>query len=224
MAEDFHSFEDYSNNLKPISSEVIKGKLFAFEGCSNNNLISEGSFTRMLNILKTKSFAILSAHRAYFSKQENIQRNRKLRDIFNKKKMSVHQLVGHWTEAPRNKDDIAKHTIERSYLVVKPENMTNMVFTKLIVSCLTIDNETQDSALIYYVIDETNKENQDNKFYVINDSNELTYIGKELKLNKIAEVYSQHVKKINVPFVFEGMEIPGSNSGRLMFSQSNILY
>lgn len=32
MAEDFHSFEDYSNSLKPISSEVIKGKLFVFEG------------------------------------------------------------------------------------------------------------------------------------------------------------------------------------------------
>ncbi len=110
MTEDFHSFEDYSNILKPISSKVIKGKLFVFEGCSNNNLISEGSFTRMLNVLKTKSFAILSAHRAYFSKQENIQRNRKLRDIFNKKKMGVYQLVGHWTEAPRNKDDIAKQT------------------------------------------------------------------------------------------------------------------
>lgn len=218
------NFEDYSFKLKQLSSKTITGKLFCFEDCKNNNLISEDSLVRTINFVKTKTFAIISAYRAHFSKQENIQRNRKLRDIFNKKKMGVHQLVGHWTEAPQNKDDIAKHTIERSYLVVKPENMTNRVFTELIVSCLTINNETQDSALIHYVIDETNKENQDDKFYVINDSNELTYIGKELKLNKIAQAYSQHIKKINIPFVFEGLEIPGSNSGRLMFSQSNILY
>ena len=230
MTEDFHSFEDYSNNLKPISSEVIKGKLFAFEGCSNNNLISEGSFTRMLNILKTKSFAILSAHRAYFSKQENIQRNRKLRDIFNKKKMGVHQLVGHWLEAPDGADyekvDKSKltDTIERSYLVAKPEDMTNRDFTELILNCLTIDGETQDSALIHFVLDETNLPNQDDKYYILDNKHRFFHIGDNLSIGKTAQAYSQYVKKINVPFVFEGLEIPGSNSGRLLFKKFNLKY
>ena len=118
MTEDFHSFEDYSNNLKPISSEVIKGKLFVFEGCSNNNLISEGSFTRMLNVLKTKSFAI----------------------------------------------------------------------------------------------------------YILDNRHRFFHIEDNLSIGKTAQAYSQHVKKINVPFVFECLEIPGSNSGRLLFKKFNLKY
>ena len=45
-----------------------------------------------------------------------------------------------------------------------------------------------------------------------------------IPFNKIAQAYSQYVKKMNVPFVFEGVESPSSNGGYRMFSKNNILY
>ena len=224
------NFEDYSLTIKPLTSKVIKGKLFCFENCDNNNLISEASFTRMYAVIKSKTFAILTAHRIQFTKKENIDRNRTLRSILNSRKIGVHQLVGHWLEAPDGidytdaKPSELTDTIERSYLVVKPDNMSNKEFTDLIVNCLTIDGKTQDSALIHYIPDETNKANQDDKFYTINTKYELQYVGEKMTLGKIAQAYSQHVKKINIPFIFEGLEIPGSNSGRMMFSRNNLIY
>ena len=76
-------FEDYSNNILPV-----------------NCIISEDSLSRTLSIIQDKDFAILTAYRANFTKSENILRNRKLRAILNELHMGVHQLVGHWQEAP----------------------------------------------------------------------------------------------------------------------------
>ena len=45
------NFEDIGP-LKEISCETISGKVFRFENCKNNNLISEDSLTRTLSVLK----------------------------------------------------------------------------------------------------------------------------------------------------------------------------
>lgn len=223
------NFEDFGPVVE-VFSKTISGKLFKFDDCKNNNLISEDSLTRTLAVMNTKSFAILTAYRHEFNRQENISRNRKLRTIFNSKNMGVHQLVGHWLEAPKGKmwNKIPANelvdVIERSYLVAKPDDMTNKDFTNLIIECLTIDGQTQDSAVIHYVLDSTNMPNQDDKFYCINSSGEMEKIGEQLTLGKIGQAYSVHVKKTNIPFVFDGMEIPSSNSGRKMFTENNICY
>jgi hypothetical protein len=223
------NFEDIGP-LKEISCETISGKVFRFENCKNNNLISEDSLIRTLSVINNKIFAIISAYRQEFTKEENIIRNRKLRDILNSKQMGVHQLVGHWLEAPKGKvwnkvpSNELKDVIERSYLVAKPDSMTNKEFTDLIISCLTIENETQDAALIHFVLDDTNMPNQDDKYYCIDSDGILSKVGDKLTIGQIGKVYSQHVKKTSLPFKFEGMEIPSSISGRYMFSENNIYW
>lgn len=223
------NFEDIGL-LKEISCETISGKVFRFENCKNNNLISEDSLTRTLSVINNKTFAIISAYRQEFTKEENIIRNRKLRGILNSKQMGVHQLVGHWLEAPKDKvwnkvpTNELKDVIERSYLVAKPDNMTNKEFTDLIINCLTIENVAQDAALIHFVLDDTNMPNQDDKYYCIDSDGILSKVGDKLTIGQIGEVYSQHVKKTSLPFKFEGMEIPSSISGRYMFSENNIYW
>ena len=223
------NFEDIGP-LKEISCETIPGKVFRFENCKNNNLISEDSLNRTLSVINNKTFAIISAYRQDFKKEENIIRNRKLRSILNSKQMGVHQLVGHWLEAPKGKawDKVPSNelndVIERSYLVAKPNSMTNKEFTDLIISCLTIDNETQDAALIHFVLDETNLPNQDDKYYCIDSNGILFKVGDKLTIGQIGKAYSQHVKKTSLPFKFEGLEIPSSISGRYMFSENNICW
>lgn len=229
MKDSIQNFEDVGK-LKEISSKSISGKLFKFEKCQNNNLISEDSLIRTLNVINNQTFAILTAYRHEFSKDENIVRNRKLRTFLNFHRIGVHQLVGHWLEAPKGKvwNKIPANelidVVERSYLVAKPEDMSNKDFLDLIIGCLTIDGETQDSAIIHFVTDQTNQSNQDDKFYCINAEGNLTKIGDKLTLGKIGQAYSVHVKKTNVPFKFEGMEIPSSISGRQMFTENNIFY
>lgn len=223
------NFEDIGP-LKEISCETIPGKVFRFENCKNNNLISEDSLNRTLSVINNKTFAIVSAYRQDFKKEENIIRNRKLRSILNSKQMGVHQLVGHWLEAPKGTawdkvpSNKLKDVIERSYLVAKPDSMTNKEFTDLIISCLTIDNETQDAALIHFVLDDTNMPNQDNKYYCIDSNGILFKVGDKLTIGQIGKAYSQHVKKTGLPFKFEGLEIPSSISGRYMFSENEIYW
>lgn len=223
------NFEDIGS-LKEISCKTIDGKVFKFENCKNNNLISEDSLTRTLSAINNKTFAIISAYRQEFTKEENIIRNRKLRGILNSKHMGVHQLVGHWLEAPKGKvwnkvpGNELKDDIERSYLVAKPDNMTNKEFTDLIISCLTIENEAQDAALIHFVLDDTNMPNQDDKYYCIDSNGILSKAGDKLTIGQIGKAYSQHVKKTSLPFKFEGMEIPSSIGGRYMFSENNIYW
>lgn len=80
-------FEDYSLKMKPVTG---KTGLFEFDGCINNDLISEDSLVRTLEFAKAKDFAILTAYRAEFSKRQNIVRNRKLRTILNSRRLGVH--------------------------------------------------------------------------------------------------------------------------------------
>lgn len=47
-------------------------------------------------------------------------------------------------------------------------------------------------------------------------------IGTKLSIGKIGQAYSAHVKKLNVPFKFEGKEIPSSISGRMVFKENMI--
>ena len=171
--------------------------------------------------MSEKDFAIITAYRKNFTKKENIARNRKLRGILNTSQMGVHQLVGHWMEAPDGKDykDCSPNeltdVIERSYFIAKPESMSFEVFKKFIINCLTIDGTTQDCGVIHQ---------HGQGYYCIYPNGSMEKIGDKLTLNKIAQAYSQYVKKMDIPFIFEGVESPSSNSGCRMFKMNNILY
>ena len=49
-------------------------------------------------------------------------------------------------------------------------------------------------------------------------------VGTSTTLGKIAQAYSQHVKKLQVPFVFEGVEIPATNIGKQIAAKKNFIY
>lgn len=188
----------------------------------NNNLISESSLNRILSY-KDKEWAIITAYRGNFTKEQNIKRNRILRSILNDYKIGVHQLVGHWrecslpdTDYDKCPSDKLKDVVERSYFVVKPEDMNSDDFNDLMISLMMIDGETQD-AIVYHTP-------WTDEIYVIGSDGTVYAKFREWGLNKISQAYSQYVKKLNVPFIFEGMEIPGSNSGKMVMKNLNIQY
>lgn len=212
-------FEDYSNKIKESSGSNLKSKCFEYVDCSNHCIISEDSLSRILNVIKNNDFAILTAYRGNFSKSENILRNRKLRGILNAKKIGVHQLVGHWQEAPTGNDytDCTSReltdVVERSYLIKRPSDMSYDEFEALVLELLTIDGETQDAAIL---------KNDDGIFLLYNNGTK-ELIGNDVSLGKINQAYSQYVKN-NLPFVFEGIEIPATNLAKQMYTKHHILF
>ena len=217
----FLPFEDYSPTLKQSYSDKLKCMIKEYVGCSNNNLIIEGTFKRLVDKMQNNDFAILSAYRNSFTKGQNIQRNRQLRAALDSKKMGVYQLVGHWLEAPDGvsyedaKQNGLTDVIERSYFVARPDTMNYEEFKTLIISLLTIDGVTQDCCIIHQ---------NGGGYYCLYPDGNTEKIGDSITCNKIAQTYSQYVKKMNVPFVFEGVESPSSIGGYRMFSKNNILY
>ena len=186
----------------------------------NINLITEAGFSRVLSKIEdNESFMIITAYKDEYDKKENIKRNRQLRVEFNKRKMGPYQLVGHWQECQDKKVDyygcpknMLVDVIERSYLAIKPDDMTDDEFKSFTV--LLVNEFDQNEALIK--LDET--------YYTINKIGRLLKIGTKLSLGKISRAYSQFVKKMNIPFVFEGMEHPGSISGRREATMCGIKY
>jgi len=57
---------------------------------------------------------------------------------------------------------------------------------------------------------------------ILQNNGEIFKIGEGASLGKIGQAYSQHVRKMNVPFVFEGVEVPGSNMGSLIFQRAGL--
>jgi len=184
----------------------------------NNNLLTEAGLSRVLDKIKTKDFAIITAFRGEFDKKTNIKRNRKLRGTFNTKKMGVYQLIGHWQECQNDtieyrdcpKEQLVD-VVERSYLVVKPNEMGQDEFITLITK---LTNEYKQDGSIMSLNGVVN---------IVDKNGSLTKIGSKVTLNKISQAYSQYIKKQNIPFVFE-CEVPASNSGRMIMNMENIKY
>lgn len=217
-------FEDYSTSLIGKYQKVHEAYVYHYADGTNQNLIIEGSFNRLLSQMKEKDFAIITAYRQEdangkpYTKEENIKRNRKLRGILNDNKMGVHQLVGHWRENPNGGDykdadeNVLIDAVERSYFVAKPDSMPFDEFEEIISNCLTVDGETQDSAIIC----------KDGDINLLYNNGELEKIGDKITLNKINQAYSQYVKKLDIPFVFEGVERP--RSGMSLFAYDHCGY
>lgn len=208
--DDVMWYEDYSddcvfNDDKPI----------AWKECTNKMHIDEDSLNQTLAVIKNSSFAIFTAYRKkssfghVFSKHANIERNRKLKAFLNQHELGPHQLVGHYVETA--KDGSRHHVVERSFLIEKPTYMKDEDFKSLVCGCLTIDGETQDGTLIHL-------KSLGNAFYFMDANGNMEKIGDKMTLGKISTMYSQHVKKLNVPFVFDGEECPDGVFGKHWYS------
>lgn len=199
-------------------------------------------------------FAIITAYRYSKSRKQNIERNRVLRGKLNDLKMGVHPLIGVWQECQNDisvedcpKEEIMckknvsnimfcpesdkfcnpqieykkcpekylKPSTERTYFVVKPKDMSSDYFKNKMIELMTIGGEVQDT-IVY---------SNGKKVGLMDSLGRFNAFEKQdFNINKIAQAYSRHLNKQNTPFVFEGMEIPGSNAGSQIRTRENILY
>ena len=196
----------------------------------NVNLITEAGLARLLQRVNAEKndFVMITAYRAEYSKAENIKRNRNMRSEWNKIKLGPYQLVGHWRECSIEgtsydacPDDKLIDAIERSYLVVRTDEVSSKDFWEL---ANKLGKEHKQDAIVVRIEEYTGDET-----WVIGgiynpDSPVIFERYKKVSLGQIAQGWSQHVKKMEVPFTFEGVEIPGSNSGRMIFSRIGLSY
>jgi len=199
--------------FESIRDEIITNEDTAFRE------ICEASLSRLWSRAQQGDFAILSAYRGDNTKQENVRLNRSLRGDLNSRKMGPHSLIGHWQECsltddkgnpveynkcPRNK---LVSVVERSYFVTPFSGMSPEDFRKII---LDLGKKYKQDGVILKIDDL-------NMFGVYNPRTgraEVTF-SKGVGLNQVAQGYSRHVKKQNVPFVFEGVETPNAPAAAL---------
>ena len=174
--------------------------------------LSEGTLTRLLSNAEKYDFAVITAYKSDLEdkarlRKENVLRNRQLRGILNDNKLGVHPLIGHWRECSIDvpyaecPPDKMIDVIERSYFVVRNNNISQDDFKNLIIS---LGKQFNQNAVIIKLSDNIN-------LFFMNDGSSVN-LGTGITLNKLSQGYSQYIRKINVPFIFEGVEYPNSVS------------
>lgn len=98
--------------------------------------------------------------------------------------------------------------------------MADREFFDIVAQLATIDNDTQDAVIFRLV--EHNPSIQ--LYFPATDSFKSletgsNAIGTSVTLGKLGQAYSQHVKS-DIPFVFEGEEIPGTNLGKMAMAKA----
>lgn len=198
--------EDFERRLYELRDEVTTNGDVAFRR------LDEGGLNRILNRMEdTSAWAIYTAYRDQYSKEENVRRNRSLRDKLNKNRLGVHPLVGHWRECtltqasgepvPYNEcpKDKLKDVIERSYFIAKPDDWDANTFEDLM---FDLAGRYDQDSLVFV---------GNGKSGVYDPRTKTEYVSfksNDPSVGEIAQAYSQYVKKLNVPFMFEGIETP----------------
>ena len=141
-----------------------------------------------------------------------------MRSELRSKGMGVYPVIGHWQECQdpdvEYKDclkDQLKDVVERSFLVAKPNDMSQNDFKQLIQDLTS--KYQQDGAVLSI----------GGVIYIIDKNGKLDKKGTNITLNTISQAFSQYVKKKDISFVFES-EVPGSNSGRQLFEKEQLRY
>jgi len=197
-------------------------------------VICEGSLQRVLSLAGDGSgaisnpFAIITAYRKLNAigspraglprtRSENILYNRELRGSLNSLKLGVNQLIGHWQECQDSSipyqecpSEMKVDVIERSYFVPKDDKLSQDEFEKLMIS---LGNKYKQDAIIL-------SDGTEVKAVYMSGGQDI--IGAKIGLNKIAQGYSQHVLKQNIPFRFEGFEQFHGNIARQAASVSGL--
>ena len=171
------------------------------------NQISEANLSRIWEKSKENDFAIISAYRKSEDKQTNVINNRNLRHELNEKKLGVYSLVGHWRECqdstiPYDKcpKDKLIDVVERSYFVPRNPDVSPQEFKELL---FNLAKKYKQDGIVLRV-----KEFGLNGVYDSKTEQEFANFQKGITFNKVSQAYSQYVKKMNVPFIFEGIEYP----------------
>lgn len=173
-----------------------------------DRLIIEASLTRMLRLIGDGQFAILNAFRGQYTKKQNMARNREMLHQLNAEGFGAHRLIGHWEECsddsiPYEKcpEELKRDVTEESFFVPCPPDKTRDFEQRIRRLCMAFD---QDG----YILGD-----QNHAATVSTKTGEVVDDG-PLHLHRIGRSYSQHVRKLNVPFKFEGLEAPANNLQR----------
>ena len=211
------TYAEFTNDVLPYDDWGVNSE--------NNNAITEAGLAKVIKQVKTdnKDFIIITAYRAEFNKRENIARNRQLRHWFNRQQMGVYQLVGHWRECSLKgvsyekcpKDKLVD-VIERSYLAIRPDDIDSKDFFN---KAKYLTRYWKQDGSVIRIQEMFGKEVR-----ILEKDGSTFSVGTSTTLGKIAQAYSQHVKKLQVPFVFEGAEVPATNIGKQIAAKKNFIY
>lgn len=178
--------------------------------------ISEASLSRIWSKAKDGDFAILTAYRSANSKDRNVSLNRDLRHALNSQKLGPIPVVGHWQECQvTDKDgdplpwnqcpkDKLVDAIERSYFVGRTNSVSPDVFKNVIFG---LGKKYKQDAIVVKI-----DSLELNGVYDPRTETRFVKFSKGIGMNQVAQAYSQYVKKMNVPFMFEGVETPTATS------------
>jgi hypothetical protein len=181
--------------------------------------IDEASLSRVLSMIRSKDFCIITAFRSSNSRKVNRQRNKNLFSDLRTQGLSGYSLIGHWQEASDGVDwrdaspEQLRDSVEDTILCIRPDSMSIEEFTDFIVSLTKKYN--QDASIISI--------KGDGIFLYFKDG-DRDFLGNQVTLNKISQAYSKLRSGNQTPFVFEGILQPTSNFGRMAFNANNILY
>lgn len=206
--------EFQSENKLYERDESVTGLDYCF------GIISEKNLARLWSHTQDRDFAIVTAYRSNpdndpeEQKRINVSNNAKLRQELNSKELGSYPLIGHWRECPLSDipyDECPPEelvdVVERSYFVVRNPKMPADEFEKIILDFA--EKYKQDGVIL--------KLQSKDLFGVYSPKGkELVRFNKGIALNKVAQAFSQYVKKLDVPFVFEGIETP--NGSAFVFS------
>ena len=181
---------------------------------------------KAIRIEKCKPFAVISAFRSTNALPVNLKRSAKLLTYINNLmgKPGAYKLIGHWAEKKPEAGDmpykeakekglIGEPTKEDSYLIVKPESMTQEVFEGNMRQLGQWFK--QDGVLVA----------DGNEVSIMEPASGSKFkIGTEFTAPLIAKAYSVMRKMPNLPFVFAGTQQPTGSMGAMLFAAAGLRY
>ena len=190
-------------------------------------ILNESGLSRLITRISDREgniisdFGIITAFRDKYDLKTNLSRNRQIIDKLNTLKLGCYYLSGHWQEKTEDSKGIdwdvayeqgkTKDVVEDSLLVIRTGNISKEEFINLLVS---LGNEFEQDAVLIGLVGE-------GIFNYFNGN--PTKIGTKLTLGKISQAFSE-MKKKPIPFVFEGIREPDSNSSRWVFKNYGIKF
>jgi len=162
--------------------------------------------------------ALLTAYRQLIPPKENKRRNKQLLGKMNARGMGPYVLIGHWQECQDNAipyedcpEDMMLDAVEEAFMIIKPDAMSRADFHAFILAAVIKYN--QNCALV----------KQDGFYYIYDQKGVFSKVGSSRKFG-LSQAYSQHIKKMDIPFVFEGVLVPATIGGKYIARQNGLLH
>lgn len=184
---------------------------------TDNFVISEAGLAKVLTReSEYADMAFITAFRLEIPLAENRRRNKELQAKIKALGLVACHLIGHWqacqdsTVAYKDCPENAPHdSIEEVFMLIKRTDVSRADFQAHVLSF--VKEYGQECALV-----------KQDEFYYLHFRDGTQERNDDRSRFGIAQAYSQHVKKLNVPFVFEGLLVPGCISGYRIASSKGI--